>query len=165
MWKIFSQIDLIKFFFLSFILLLNACSLKHYKHSNSKILTIKSPQLKFSDLAFIRHSGDAVEAELFIAGKPIKKIAINYIVCVDEGCMSRSKFNTHFLNVAYPDTLLQNVLLGKPIYDGKNRVKHKDGYEQHIKSKDVDILYRVKVSSIKFKDRKNRILIKIKEIK
>ena len=78
--------------------------------------------------------------------------------------MSRSKFNAHFLNEAYPDTLLQNVLLGKPIYDGKNRVKYKDGYEQHIKSKDVDILYRVKVRSIKFKDRKNRILIKIKEI-
>ena len=153
-----------KLLLLWLLLLLSACSIKNYEHSDSKILTIKSPQLKFSDLAFIRHSDDAVEAELFIAGKSIKKIAINYLVCVDEGCMSRSKFNAKFLNAAYPDNLLQNVLLGKPIYDGKNRLRGEDGYEQHIQTEDVNILYRVKAKSIYFKDRKNRILIKIKDI-
>ena len=147
------------------LLLFSACSVKHYEHSDSKILIIKSPQLKFSDLAYIRHSGDDVEAELFIAGHSIKKIAINYLVCVDEGCMSRSKFNAEFLNEAYPDNLLQNVLLGLPIYEGKNRVRTIDGYEQNIETKDVNILYKVNAKAIYFKDRKNRILIKIKDIK
>lgn len=143
---------------------MSACSINHYEHSNSKILIIKSPQLKFADLAFIRHSGDDVEAELFIAGRSIKKIDINYLVCVDEGCMSRSKFNTKFLNKAYPDNLLQNVLLGLPIYHGEHKVKIVDGYEQNIETKDVHIIYRVNAKIIYFKDRKNRILIKIKDI-
>ena len=155
-----------RYFTLSlFLLLLSACSFKNYEHSNSKILTIKSPQLKFSDLAFIRHSGDDVEAELFIAGHSIKKIAINYLVCVDEGCMSRSTFNEEFLNTAYPDNLLQNVLLGSPIYEGENRVRTVDGYEQNIETEDVNILYKVNAQAIYFKDRKNKILIKIKDIK
>ena len=149
---------------LLFLLFFSACSIKHYEHSNSKILIIKSPQLKFSDLAYIRHSDDAVEAELFIAGKSIKKIAINYLVCVDEGCMSRSKFNAEFLNKAYPDRLLQNILLGLPIYDAKNRVKTINGYRQEIETKDVNILYKVNAKTIYFKDRKNSILIKIKDI-
>ncbi len=86
-------------------------------------------------------------------------------MCVDEGCMSRSKFNTEFLNKAYPDNLLQNVLLGLPIYKGENRIRTVDGYEQNIETDDVNILYKVNAKAIYFKDRKNRILIKIKDIK
>ena len=78
--------------------------------------------------------------------------------------MSRSKFNAEFLNEAYPDDLLQNVLLGLPIYKGENRVRTVDGYEQNIETDDVNILYKVNARVIYFKDRKNRILIKIKDI-
>lgn len=164
MWKVFSKIDL-RYFLLPLFLLLSACSLKNYEQSSSKIFTIKSPHLKFSDLAFIRHSGDDLSVELFEVGKLIKSITINYLVCVDEGCMSRGKFNSEFLNSAYPDKLLQNVLLGLPIYKGRNRVKTGDGYRQEIDSKDVHIFYRIEKKSIYFKDKKNRILIKIKDIK
>ena len=146
-------------------LLLSACSIKNYEQTQAKIIIIKSPQLKFADLGYIRNSDDSVELELFIAGKSVKKLAINYLVCVDEGCMSRSSFNSQYLNATYPDSLLQNILLGREIYNGKNRLKTNDGFSQQIKTNDVEINYRVNSHEIFFKDKKNRIIFKIKDTK
>jgi len=153
-------------YLLSFTLLffITACSFKGYEQVESKIIIIKSPALRFADLGYIRSSDDSIELELFIAGKSIKKIAINYLVCVDEGCMSRSSFNKEYLNAAYPDALLQNILLGRVIYDGEGQVQEADGFTQRIKNDNVDIKYRVTHKEIFFKDRKNHILFKIKDI-
>ena len=145
-------------------LLLTACSFKNYEHTDSKIIIIKSPQLKFADLGYIRNSNDSIELELFVAGNSVKKIAINYLVCVDEGCMSRSRFNAEYLNKAYPDTLLQNILLGREIYHGEHKIKTEDGFIQKISTQSVEILYRVTLHEIFFKDKKNRIIFKIKDI-
>ncbi len=138
--------------------------MKNYEHTQSKIIIIKSPQLKFADLGYIRNTNDSIELELFVAGKSIKKIAINYLVCIDEGCMSRSNFNAEYLSSAYPDELLQNILLGRAIYDGVGKLKVDDGFGQKIKTNDVDIKYRVNSHEIFFKDKKNRIIFKIKDI-
>jgi hypothetical protein len=154
-----------KYILLTFVLLLNACSFKNYEHTQSKIIIIKSPHLKFADLGYIRNSDDSIELELFVAGNSIKKITINYLVCVDEGCMSRSSFNAEYLNQAYPDALLQNILLGRVIYDGENRVKTENGFMQKIKTDSVDIKYRVDAHEIFFKDKKNKIIFKIKDTK
>ena len=155
----------IKYFLVALALFFTACSIKNYKQTSSKIIIIKSPKIKFADLGYIRNSDKAIELELFLAGKAIKKIQINHLVCVDEGCMSKSSFNDEYLSASYPDELLQNILLGLEIYDGKNLVKTANGFEQHIKSENIDIRYSVTPSVTAFKDRKNRIIFKIKEIK
>ena len=129
------------------------------------MIIIKTPKLKFSDLGYIRHDGDAVEMELFLAGRSIKKIRINHLVCVDEGCMFKSTFNENFLIPAYPTQLLQNILLAQAIYDGKNRLRTDNGFEQRIQSESVDIVYRVSRKETYFKDKQNRIIFKIKDIK
>jgi hypothetical protein len=151
-------------FFLTLILFFSACSFKNYEQTQSKIIIIKSPKLKFADLGYIRNTKDSIELELFVAGNSVKKIRINYLVCVDEGCMSRSSFNAEYLNAAYPKTLLQNILLGLPIYDKKGMFKNREGFEQIIKTNDVNIKYRVNAQEIFFKDKKNRIIFKIKEL-
>jgi len=153
-----------KYILLTFTLLFSACSIKNYEHTQSKIIIIKSPQLKFADLGYIRHSGDAVELELFVAGRSVKKIAINYLICVDEGCMSRSAFNSEYLNAEYPTSLLQNILLSAPIYESQSLLKTDDGFEQKIKTNNVDITYRVNSHQTYFKDKQNKILFKIKDI-
>jgi hypothetical protein len=56
---------------------------------------------------------------------------------------------------------LENVILGHAIYDGKNLRKLYDGYVQNIQDEDVDISYEVTSKSIRFKDAKNGILVKI----
>ena len=154
-----------QYLFLIGVLLLSACSVKNYEHTSSKIIIIKSPKIKFADLGYIRNSDNSIELELFSAGNVIEKIAINHFICVSAGCMSKSGFNSDYLDNSYPKDLLQNILLGKEIYEGENRVKTVNGFTQKIVSKDVDISYKVSLHQIFFKDRKNRIIFKIKDTK
>ena len=154
-----------KYLLISFLLLLSACSMKTYEQTQSKLLIIKSPLLKFADLAYIRNSDDAIELELFVAGKAIKTIRINHLICVDEGCMSKAAFNEQYLNAAYPSGILQNILLAQPIYNAQNRVQTEDGFIQKIQTNDVDIKYKVTSKETFFKDKCKHIIIKIKETK
>ncbi|MEA2099128.1 MAG: hypothetical protein U9P72_03265 [Campylobacterota bacterium] len=149
---------------LIFILLFSGCSIKNYEHTQSKIIIIKSPLIKFSDLGYIRNSDDKISLELFMAGVRIQKIDINHLICADEGCMTKRGFNKDYLNKNYPDDLLQNILLSRPIFDDKNLIKTDDGFEQKIIGKNIDIIYKVSPTITYFKDKKNRIIIKIKEI-
>ena len=147
------------------LLLFSACSFKDYKNTQTKIIIIKSPKLKFADIGYLRNSDKKIELEMFVAGKVTQKISINHLICVSDGCMSKSGFNEDYLNAAYPDTILQNILLGHEIYDGKNRVKTQDGFEQNIEDENVNIIYKVSSNTIFFKDRKNKIIFKIKDTK
>ena len=153
-----------KYLFVALFLFLSACSIKNYEHTETKIVTIKTPKIKFSDIGYLRHTKDALELELFIAGHVFKKITINHLICVsDEGCMSKEGFNSEYLHSAYPQNLLQNILLGHKIFGGKNLIKNTSGFSQKILTQDIDIRYIVKPKAIYFKDRKNHILFKIKD--
>lgn len=155
-----------KYLFLVFcIVLVTGCSIKNYEHTATKLITIKSKIFKFSDIGYIRHTQDAIELDLFMAGHIYKRIHINHMICVDEGCMNKKEFNKEYLSKAYPPSLLQNIILGKEIYKGKNRFKTDIGFIQQIKTSDVDIKYIVNFHDVYFKDRINHILVKIKDIK
>ena len=156
-----------KYFFVSVIVLfLTACSIKNYEQTETKILTLKTPKIKFSDIAYLRHTDDALELELFVAGHVFKKITIDHLICVsNEGCMTKQGFNDEYLSSAYPPNILQNVLLGHKIFEGENLVKNSVGFVQHIVTKDVNIKYVVKPHVIYFKDRKNHILLRVKDVK
>ena len=77
--------------------------------------------------------------------------------------MRKSAFNSEYLNSAYPDDILQDMLLAKAIYDGKNMQKESDGFVQNIKDSKVDITYRVDKSGVYFRDRKNAIIFNVRE--
>lgn len=156
---------MIKYFSLIFLLLFSACSVQPTTKS-SKMLTMKTKQFRFSDLAYISQTSDALEIDLYVVGKAFKKISIDTMVCVEgEGCMRKSTFNEQYLSSAYPDDLLKNVFLGKPIYEGKNMFKTDNGFMQDILEQNVDIAYGVNSEEIYFKDRRNKIVIKIREVK
>jgi hypothetical protein len=152
-----------KYLPLIFILFFAACSTKNYEITQTKIVIIKSPKLKFADVGYLRNSQKSIELEIFIAGTAVEKIAINHVICVTAGCMSKRSFNEEYLHASYPEDILQNVLLGKAIYEGQNKVKTDDGFEQNIQNSDVDISYKVSANAISFKDRKNAILLKLKD--
>ncbi|MCF6339260.1 MAG: hypothetical protein L3J10_00685 [Sulfurimonas sp.] len=154
-----------KYILIVFIIFFSACSVKDYEQTKSKVIIIKSPKIKFADLGYIRNTGNNIQLELFLAGKSIKQININRLICVDEGCMSKDGFNADYLHESYPDDLLQHILLGLPIYAEKNKQKIDDGFTQKIENKDVNISYKVNSSTIYFKDKKNNIIFKIKEMK
>ncbi|SMP88935.1 hypothetical protein SAMN06314019_10538 [Epsilonproteobacteria bacterium SCGC AD-311-C15] len=114
-------------------------------------------------MGFVRNSDKSIELELFVAGKSVQKITINHLICVDDGCMSKSGFNGDYLNKYYPDDILQNILLGDVLYDGIALVKTADGFEQQIKDAHVEIAYKVTPHVIEFKDKKNKIIFVIKD--
>ncbi|EDZ63083.1 hypothetical protein SMGD1_1676 [Sulfurimonas gotlandica GD1] len=154
-----------KYLLIALALLLTACSTKNYEVTQTKIIIIKSPKLKFADVGYIRNSEKSIELELFVAGKAIEKITINHLICTGEGCMTKGSFNKDYLNDAYPSEILQNILLGREIYNGKNRVQTSEGFEQNIEDENVNITYRVSTNVTFFKDRKNKIIFKIKDTK
>jgi len=147
------------------LLLFGGCSLKQYEVTEPKVIVLKTPKIKFADTGYVRSTDNSVKIELFTAGQAVGKIAINHLVCVEgEGCLSKGSFNESYLNKAYPDTIMQHILLGKPIFNAQHLQRSDEGFEQRIQNKAVNIIYRVDANQIYFKDKQNRILIKIKTI-
>jgi hypothetical protein len=155
-----------KFFTLwvSMVLLFSGCAIKKYAINEPKLVILKTPKLRFSDTGYIRRNGDALQLELYSSGIPVKRFEMNHLMCVDEGCMSKSHFNATYLSAYYPDDLLLHVSQGMPLFEGVNLTKTSQGYEQHIVSDVVDIIYRVSDQETYFKDSKNNILIRLKAL-
>lgn len=144
---------------------MGGCSVKHYSISSPKVITIKSPKLKFSDTGYIRYEGDAVQVELFTAGVAVEKISIDDKVCVSAGCMSEEAFVKEYLSEHYPRDTMRRVLQGTPIFGGIGRDETCSGAVcQFIRNDDMDIMYRRKDNEILFKDRLNGLMIKINDI-
>jgi hypothetical protein len=83
-------------------LFMMGCSPKHYELSEPKIITLKTPKLKFADTGYIRHDDSSLEVELFTAGVAVEKISIGDQVCVSAGCMSEEAFVKEYLYPDYP---------------------------------------------------------------
>jgi len=153
-----------KYLYLIFFLLFSGCSVKNFSSKESKIVVIKSPKLKFNDIGYIKDDGSYVRLELYSAGVAIESIDIKHLVCTKQGCITKSKFNKEYLHPSYPNDILRNILLKKPIFGGENLKKLSSGFIQNIKSKDYNIKYKVTPKEVFFKDRKNKIILKIKDI-
>jgi hypothetical protein len=146
------------------LIFITGCSVKKIE-KNSKMVVFKTKNIRFSDLAYIGKDDNGVEIDLYVVGKAFKKIAIDSMICIEgEGCMRKSSFNEEYLSPEYPDDLLKNVFLGEPIFDRKNLLKTDLGFVQVIQASGVDIVYKVELDQIYFKDRTNKILIKIKDV-
>ena len=145
--------------------LLSGCTAKKYEKNESSLIIIKTPQIKFADLGYIRKNRDEVRVDLFTAGQLIQSIEINNIVCVDDGCLTKSAFNTDYLHPSYPDDLLLDVLLARPIFDKASLEKTEMGFIQKLKSTEYNIVYRIENGNIYFKDKLNGLLIKISKTK
>lgn len=149
---------------LAALLFLSGCGARPFVKTDVATIILKTPKLKFADTGYVRSNEDLVALELFSAGQAVGKIEIEDLVCVDgEGCMRKSSFNAEYLSADYPDSLMENILRSNPIYNGLNLVKDAHGFEQTISKNGVDIRYKVTDRQTYFKDRKNRVLIKIKK--
>jgi len=146
-------------------LLLSGCAPKVYEKNESRLIVLKTPKIKYADLGYIRSSGDEVRADLFVVGQLVQSIEISTLVCVNEGCLSKSAFKTDYLHPSYPDELIVNVLLGRPIFEKASLQKTPNGFIQELKSNEYNIIYKVQDGDISFKDTKNRLKIKILRVK
>jgi len=149
------------------LLIVNGCTGKNLikkDNQESAFIVLKTPNMRYADMGFIYKSSSLVKVEIYSMGQPIMSLDINGMnVCMSTfKCMEKKDFNAKMLSANYPDTLLENIFRGKPIFDGKNLDKNSDGFIQQLtEDGKYSIVYSVKDKQTKFKDKENNILIKI----
>ncbi len=134
--------------------------------SKSYKITMKTKKFAFSDTGFLVKADDMIRLNILAMGNPVLDLKVKKSddVCVGSLCNTKLGFNQSFLSGEYPESLIENVLNKKPIFDGKNLIKTKNGFVQKVESKNYKIKYQISRGSIYFKDSKNKILMKLKEL-
>ena len=141
------------------LLLFSGCAIKRPTISQPVAFVFKTPNLKIAATGFL-YKNSHIKLQGYSGANPIFTLLLTKRVCINDRCMSYESFNKLVLSPTYPPQLIRNILLAKPIFNGKNLQKSQRGFEQRVDS----ILYRVKDRVVYFKDKKNAILIKIKEL-
>jgi len=152
-------------FFITFLYLIG-CTSPQIEKEESAFIVMKTGKLRYADMGFISNSGSKVKIEIYASGQPLVKFEINGMnICMSTfKCMEKRDFNSKFLHASYPDTLLENIFKSEPIFDKKGLSKKEDGFEQKLTKKGLyDISYRVTGKKRIFRDKTNKILIKVRE--
>lgn len=136
-----------------------------YSSSNSYFIVIKNSKIALADTGFIKKDKDRLNLQLFSASTPIFDLHVKDDVCIDMVCLKKESFNHEFFGFKHYEHFVDELFNMEPIYNQTNMIKNKNGFEQNIKTSDYDITYRVDNGNLYFKDRKNKILIKLKELK
>lgn len=148
------------------ILLLSGCATKiPIISSDTYLITIKNKQMALSDTGFLNHGKDYINVQIFSAGAVLFNLEVQENVCLDGRCTSRMEFNKLFFEYPHYEAMINDILEMKPLYDGENKVTIEGGFEQELDLLGSYISYKVQGKSLSFKDSKNGILIKLKELK
>jgi hypothetical protein len=142
----------------------SGCSVKEYAPARSMLITFKSKELRFNDMGYVKESDTGVVVELFSTGQLVERFVLEEDVCTQKGCLGYGAFNREFLHVNYPDEILKHIFRGEPIFNGEGIIKTDGGFKQSIKATSYNVIYKVHHNSIYFKDKINKILIKLREI-
>ncbi len=157
-----------KIFITLSVLLISGCTGKNIVKENnqeSAYIIFKTPKMKYADMGFIYRGDSFVKVEVYGIGQPLFSLDINGMnVCMSTfECMEKSEFNKKMLVSSYPDTLLENIFKGEPIFNRKNLEKNSNGFTQKIKKdKEYDITYSVEKKHKIFNDKINKIKIEVR---
>ena len=146
--------------------LLSGCATKTpITSSDTYLISIKNKQIALSDTGFINQGKNYTNVQIFSAGAVLFNLEVQDDVCLDGRCTNKMEFNKRFFEYPHYEAMISDILEMKPLYQGKNKVMIDDGFEQDIDLIDSHISYKVQNKSLYFKDSKNGILIKLKELK
>jgi len=148
------------------IIFLVGCSQKlPFNSSTPYYIVMKNNQIAVADTGFIKKDENRLNLQLFSASTPVFDLYVEDNICVEHTCVSKTRFNREFFGTSHYDDFLVDMLNLRPIYDKKNFKKTQNGFEQKIKTENFDITYKVDNGNLYFKDRQNKILIKLRELK
>lgn len=150
-------------FFMIFVML--GCAMKEAKEQQSKFIVMKTPQIRFADMGFISNFEDRLNIQIYASGEAIAALDIyeNKICMSTFECMPKQEFYKKTFGYKYPDDTLENIFLGKPIFNSLNLEKISNGFTQKIlKDDEYDISYSVVKGDISFNDKMHNITIKVK---
>lgn len=150
-------------FFISFIFI--GCAVKTpYASSKAYHVVIKNLKFAVSDTGFLKKDDKRLNLQLFSASTPILDILIKEDICLNFLCMEKEAFNYEFFGTKHYETFIEELFNLQPIYKQINMQSKENGFEQRIKTNFYDITYKVQGNNLYFKDTKNNILIKFKEL-
>ncbi len=155
------------FLALAILSLFTACVGMKPKKEESAFIVLKTPKIRYADMGFVTASPSDVKVEIYGAGQPLMKLEIGGLnICMSKfKCMDKEAFNERVLSGAYDKDLLENIFRGEPIFKGENIEKRKDGsFSQKLTKEGVyDISYSVNQKEQVFRDKLNKILIKVRK--
>lgn len=149
------------------LILFSSCSIKQeILLSESKSVVFKTKNLSFNDTGFLKKGKNYINLQVFSSAILVLNLEIyGEYVCLQEGCLKKREFIDRYLNQNYPENILENILEKKPIFDGDNLVLNKNGFEQKIVKENLyNIIYTIDENEIKFIDKLNKFIIKLKNI-
>lgn len=154
------------FLWLLLLLLFTGCSFKSpYVSSKAYHVVIKNSTLALSDTGFIKRDNKRFNLQLFSAGTPVLDLVVKEDVCMDYICLGKEEFNKRFFGFRHYKNFVNDLFEFKPLYSKKNLKETKTGFSQNLTAVNYDIFYKVEEGNLYFKDKKNRVLIKLKELK
>lgn len=150
--------------FLSSLIFFTSCATKPQQTlSTPSTILIKTDGIKIFDTGFVENNQNSHTIKVLNLGVQILEIKIfKEKTCLDLNCYKRDVFNQKYLSSEYENDFLEKLVLKKPIFNGENLIKEERGFSQTIKrNSKFDITYQVNENEIYFKDKVNKILIKI----
>jgi len=135
-----------------------------YTSSQAFFIVIKNSKIAIADVGFIKKNKDNLNLQIFSASTPIFELIVSDDICIDSLCMDKKSFNAEFFEKVHYETFITELLNFQPIYDEKNIIKTDKGFSQNIKTESFDIKYKVENETLYFKDKKNKILIKLRKL-
>lgn len=149
-------------YFLFFIFLIFAgCAFNAPKISKSINFTAISPLIKINDAGFLHKIFGGDKIELYKSGVLVLELVDkNGKICLNGACDDELIFNQKFFKNAYYKGLLSEILNFKHIFKGKNLTETNCGFTQIFDG----IKYEICGGMLNFKDSKNGVKIKLKEL-
>lgn len=156
----------LKFFLIFFIFVSFLVSCTSNKPSVNKafLLILKTEKFRFSDTAFIDYNSKKADIEGYFSGKVVLNLRFGSVVCVENVCMDKGEFNARYLHYTYYDNIFLDIVNKKRLEFEGSLEESKSGFVQMYKDDTKDITYKVKANEVFFRDKKNSIIIKIKEL-
>ncbi len=151
-----------------FAVLLQGCGEAPKLKGESAMIVLKTPAMKYADMGFIYATPSEVKAEIYGSGQALFTLRITpQSVCTSRfACLDRRSFNARMLSANYPDDTLERIFRAKPLFNGKNVVKKRNGFTQKLLMPGkYNIEYTVFNNERVFRDTINQILIKIKRMR
>lgn len=115
-----------RFFIIIYLFLFIGCSIKEPKKSESVVILLKTPLLKFYDKGFLTKYDDFIDLKIFTAGQLVLELKIyKDKICKDSfRCVSSQEFNSNYFDSSYKDTFLYELFSKNKIYfkDKKNKI-------------------------------------------
>ena len=148
------------------LLFLSGCATKQeITSSETYVITIKNKQIALSDTGFINQGKDYTNVQIFSAGSVLFNLEImGNNICLDGRCLDKRAFNQQFFQEEHYAGLMQEIIAKQPIYERKNLKQTPSGFEQEFELPTSHIVYKVEGSNLTFRDTKNGIVLRLKQL-